>query len=74
MSKKEIEGNIIKLSDTMLPRNLDRIEVVPYLNNDGDEMQDILLEIEFNTECLKNSFMSNNENNLIKINFRGVDS
>ena len=44
-------------------------EEVPYLNNDGDIIQDIVKEIEKQTEDLQNEFISQDNSNVVSIDF-----
>lgn len=44
-------------------------EEVPYLNNDGDFIQDIVKEIEKQTEDLQNEFISQDNSNVVSIDF-----
>ncbi|MDR2778307.1 MAG: hypothetical protein LBB13_02275 [Rickettsiales bacterium] len=70
MSKEREEKNIINLSGLMLSDENYDIEAVPYLNNNGDEMQDILSEVENNTKNLRKDFVpKGSRSNVIKINF-----
>ena len=48
----------------------DNFEEVPYLNNDGDFIQDIVKEIEKQTEELQNEFISQDNSNIVSIDFR----
>lgn len=47
----------------------DNFEEVPYLNNDGDFIQDIVKEIEKQTEDLQNEFISQDNSNVVSIDF-----
>ncbi|MDR2077817.1 MAG: hypothetical protein LBP39_02520 [Rickettsiales bacterium] len=70
MFKKEGKDNIINLSKFISIDEDDNIEAVPHLNNNGDEMQDILSEVENNTRNLRKDFIPGiNGKNVIKINF-----
>jgi hypothetical protein len=66
---KEDKDNItgLKLNNF---NNFQNLEEVPYLNNDGDIVQDMLKKIEKNTETIQDMFISNSENKVIDINFK----
>ena len=44
-------------------------EEVPYLNNNSDDIQDIIKEIEKNTEDIQNDFITEDNENIINISF-----
>lgn len=62
MSKKDKEEIDFELADNL--------EEVPYNNNDGDLIQDSLKEIEKQTKNLQNEFISQNNNNVVNIDFK----
>lgn len=69
MSKKE--ENIYNLKDKNYFKQVDNIEVVPYLNNNSDGLQDILNVAEDNTNEIHVQLVSDNDNNIVKIDFEG---
>ena len=67
MSKNEENiYNLSKKSDFEQPKN---IETVPYLNNDGDNLQDILNIVENNTNDLQMQLITDNNENVINVDF-----
>lgn len=67
MSKEE--GNILNLQNKEKFKIDENLETVPYLNNNSDLVQDILNEVESNTTNLQTNFFSNDNENIIDINF-----
>ena len=61
--------NIHDLSSKNCFEQVDNIEVVPYLNNNGDSLQDILDIVEDNTNDLQKQLISNNNENVFEIEF-----
>lgn len=61
--------NIHDLSSKNCFEQADNIEVVPYLNNNGDSLQDILDIVEDNTNDLQKQLISNNNENVFEIEF-----
>lgn len=59
----------MKEADTIDFKTFDNFEEVPYLNNDGDIIQDIVKEIEKQTEDLQNEFISQDNSNVVSIDF-----
>ena len=50
--------------------SIDDNEEVPYFNNDGDIMQDSIKEIEEVVKSLQSDFVSQDNNNVVTINFK----
>lgn len=67
MSKKENE-NILSLGKKVFESNYD-VEEVPYLNNNGDTIQDMLKEVQQNTEELTQKIDREDNNNVLQIDF-----
>lgn len=59
----------MKETDAIDFKTFDNFEEVPYLNNDGDIIQDIVKEIEKQTEDLQNEFISQDNSNVVSIDF-----
>ena len=59
----------MKETDTINFKTFSNFEEVPYLNNDGDIIQDIVKEIEKQTEDLQNEFISQDNSNVVSIDF-----
>ena len=59
----------MKETDTINFKTFSNFEEVPYLNNDGDIIQDIVKEIEKQTEDLQNEFISQDNSNVVNIDF-----
>ncbi len=61
-------NDIIKMeSSSFIIEN--NFEEVPYLNNNSDDIQDIIKEIEKNTEDIQNDFITEDNENIINISF-----
>ncbi len=61
-------NNIIEMeSNSFIIEN--NYEEVPYLNNNSDDIQDIIKEIEKNTEDIQNNLINKNNENIINISF-----
>ncbi|MBO4956368.1 MAG: hypothetical protein J6C50_00835 [Rickettsiales bacterium] len=59
----------MKETDTINFKTFSNFEEVPYLNSDGDIIQDIVKEIEKQTEDLQNEFISQDNSNVVSIDF-----
>lgn len=59
----------MKETDAIDFKTFSNFEEVPYLNNDGDIIQDIVKEIEKQTEDLQNEFISQDNSNVVSIDF-----
>lgn len=59
----------MKETDAINFKTFSNFEEVPYLNNDGDIIQDIVKEIEKQTEDLQNEFISQDNSNVVSIDF-----
>lgn len=67
----ECEENLIDLGSQNsfdVGRNL---ETVPYLNNEGDLVQDMLVELETSTLDLQADLFSENDANVLEVDFSG---
>ncbi len=61
-------NDVIKMeSSSFIIEN--NFEEVPYLNNSSDGIQDIIKEIEKNTEDIQNNFIAKDNGNIINISF-----
>ena len=70
MSKEE--SNIIQINKKNFDMSFNS-EEVPYLDNEGDLIQDILKEVEKNTEEIEIKINKENSDNICKINFKKND-
>lgn len=62
------EDNIIEVGKSLFTIE-NNFEEVPYLNNNSDDIQDIIKEIEKNTEYIQNNFISSGGGNIVEMNF-----
>lgn len=69
--KEKEEKNIYCLNKKDCFEQADNFETVPYLNNNGDGLQDILNIVENNTTDLQMQLISNNNDNVIEVGFGG---
>lgn len=69
--EKEYEKNVCNLSQKDHFIQANNAEVVPYLNNNGDGLQDILNVAENNTNDLQMQLISDNNDNVVEVSFGG---
>lgn len=69
--EKKYEKNVYNLSQKDRFRQANNVEVVPYLNNNGDGLQDILNVVENNTNDLQMQLISDNNDNVVEVSFGG---
>lgn len=62
------EDNVIEVEKSSFTIE-NNFEEVPYLNNNSDDIQDIIKEIEKNTEYIQNNFVSSDNGNIVEMNF-----
>ena len=67
--KEKKEGNIFNLNQRDYFEQSDNVEAVPYLNNNGDGLQDILNVVESNTADLQMQLNSSNDENVVEVSF-----
>ena len=67
--KEKEEENIFNLNQKDYLQMFD-VEAVPYLNNNGDGIQDILDIVKDNTNDLQMQLISDNDDNVVEVDFR----